>query len=87
MHNFLKSNMDTPNNSDELALIVIVEEQSNVNLEDETQDNVEINVITMWVIMNTYLIHLLQNLLVLMRNQFMWIFIDNFAYRNVMIKF
>ena len=41
----MKSNTNTPKNPDELALVVYVGEQSNVNLEDEThtEDNVEIN--------------------------------------------
>ena len=45
IHKFLKSNTDTLRNPDEFALLVFVGEQSNVNLEDTThkEDNVEIN--------------------------------------------
>ena len=44
IYKFLKSNMSTSKNPDELAL-VLVGEQSNVNLEDEinTEDNVNTN--------------------------------------------
>ena len=42
IHKFLKRNTVTPKNPDDLALVVYVVEESNVNLEDEThtQENV-----------------------------------------------